>query len=492
MSTLQQSSGVIRIIYPILSKFEAENKMTMAEESTRYEEWLTTIANTRLIYNTMDELEEMLDNHSIHNNGIKRCFNSLQKLRSAYRDLKVETDLMTDGIIHLDEALQHYQKAWNFFHNHLYRRSHPDQVAIELLSYCYPPYIREGLGAKRASIYQQVIEQNINVPFLLLLLLKAVPGYDSKEGDVANISWLFEHVMNLLEQFTSNNQEFSVLPSILRAREESNKSRLMLLYHVSRILDTYESYIESTNIYHTANYIKTSRINPDIVGYWNECEGQLLYTDFWQIEDALEYGTYFMTHWHKDAENRLTGVRYTLFIVESADGDAIYYLLHPEAMKRRMKRQPYSDADQVWYKTERLEATPSALPLHRMLHSRKWPLEISLTRCTDADVVHQYDDWLKHCCEIVKPFRQWEYDFRPNLYAITQHHLYIPSDNQGEFYKVPKSAYRGFEQIGMDDNIGTMVMNRKTYLVFDELMLYIGTSKKELQKYGIDRTNCIE
>ena len=188
MSTLQQSSGVIRIIYPILSKFDAENKMTMAEESTRYEEWLTTIANTRLIYNTMDELEEMLDNHSIHNNGIKRCFNSLQKLRSAYRDLKVETDLMTDGIIHLDEALQHYQKAWKFFHNHLYRRSHPDQVAIELLSYCYPPYIREGLGAKRASIYQQVIEQNINVPFLLLLLLKAVPGYDSKEGDVANIS----------------------------------------------------------------------------------------------------------------------------------------------------------------------------------------------------------------------------------------------------------------------------------------------------------------
>ena len=42
------------------------------------------------------------------------------------------------------------------------------------------------------------------------------------------------------------------------------------------------------------------------------------------------------------------------------------------------------------------------------------------------------------------------------------------------------------------DNSGTMLMNGKTYLAFDELMLYIGTTKKELQKYKIERVNCIE
>ena len=44
----------------------------------------------------------------------------------------------------------------------------------------------------------------------------------------------------------------------------------------------------------------------------------------------------------------------------------------------------------------------------------------------------------------------------------------------------------------IDGNVGNMQTNGKTYLAFDELMLYIGTTKKELQKYKIERVNCIE
>lgn len=464
----------------------------MIQEPAKYEEWLTTIANTRLVYNTMDELESMLDSKSIHNNGIRRCFTSQQKMRSAYRDLKVEVDLMTDGILNLDRVLLHYQKAWSFFHDNLYRRANPEQVAIELLSFCYPPYIRKGIGAKRAAIYQQIIEQDINVPFLLLLLMKSIPGYDSKDGDVNNIPLQFQRIMALLQNFTGNESEFSVLPAITRAREETNKSRLMLLFHVSQILDTYESYADTSNVYDTANHVKASRVNLDIAGYWNECGGELLYTDFWQIEDALNYGTYFMTHWHKDAESRLTGIRYTLFIIEGTDGNLIYYILHPEAIKRRMNGLAYEDADQVWYKTDWLDDCPSELPLHRLMYSAVWQQDIHLTRCTDHDVVSQYERWLNNGCEIVKPYQHLEYDFRPNLYAVTQNHLYIPSENEGEFYKVPKDAHDGFERIQIDDNVGIMQMNGKTYLAFDELMLYIGTTKKELQKYKIERVSCIE
>ena len=68
----------------------------ITEESNKYEEWLTTIVNTRFLYNTMYEIEAMLDNHSIHSNGIKRSFSSPQKMRSAFRDLKVEVFSLTD------------------------------------------------------------------------------------------------------------------------------------------------------------------------------------------------------------------------------------------------------------------------------------------------------------------------------------------------------------------------------------------------------------
>lgn len=464
----------------------------MIQEPAIYEEWLTTIANTRLIYNTMNELEDMLGNNSIHNNGIKRCFTSQQKMRSAYRDLKVEVDLMTNGIVNLDSVLLHYQKAWNFFRDNLYRRTNPEQVAIELLSFCYPPYIRKGIGAKRAAIYQQIIEQNISIPFLLLLLMKAIPGYDSKDGDANDMPLQFQRIMALLQKFTGNDSEFSVLPAITRAREEENKSRLMLLYHVSQILDTYEAYADAANIYETANDVKASSVNLDIVGYWNECGGELLYTDFWEIEDALNYGTYFMTHWHKDAENRLTGIRYTLFISEGSDGNLIYYILHPEAIKRRMKGRAYEDSDQVWYTTDWLDDCPDELPLHRLMYSAVWQQDIHLTRCIDDNVVSQYERWLSKGCKIVKPYQHLEYDFRPNLYAVTQSHLYIPSENEGEFYKVPKEAHDGFERIQITDNVGIMQMNGKTYLAFDELMLYIGTSKRELQKYKIERVSRFE
>ena len=464
----------------------------MNQEQNLYEEWLTTIANTRLVFNTMEELEQFFDNRSIHNNGIKRCFVTKQKLRSAYRDLKIEVENMTDGIVNLDRVLSHYQKAWYFYRDNLYRRANPEKIAFEILSYCFPPYISEGIGGKKAALFKQIVKQDINVPFLIMMLMKVIPGYDSKDGDVIDMSRQYEQVILLMEKFVGGATYFNLLPIITRAREESHKTRLLLLFYVQQILDTYESYTDSDNLYDLANDIKESTVNLDIVGFWNECGGKLLYTDFWQIEDALDYGTYFMTHWHKDSENKLTGIKYALFIMEGIDGNLIYYLLHPEAIKHRMSGLQYGDADHVWYQTEMLENTPLELPLQRLIFSGVWPLKINLTRCREDNVISTYEKWMNHDCQIVKPYQHLEYEFHPNLYAVTKTHLYIPSENEGEYFKVPKSSFDGFDRIQITDNVGTMVMNGKTYLAFDEFMLYIITSKSELKKYEIERVNCIE
>ena len=93
----------------------------MTSDNPKYEEWLTTVANTRLIFNTIEELEDLLDNHSIHSNGIRRCYSSPQKLRAAYRDLKIQVEQITHGLINLDILLEDYSNAWNFFRQNLYR-----------------------------------------------------------------------------------------------------------------------------------------------------------------------------------------------------------------------------------------------------------------------------------------------------------------------------------------------------------------------------------
>lgn len=94
-----------------------------------YEEWLTAIASTRLLFNTMAELEDWLDNHSLHNNGVKRSFKSVQRMRAAFRDLKEQVRLDTDEAEDLEMLLGEYQTAWRFYEEHLSRRANPEELA---------------------------------------------------------------------------------------------------------------------------------------------------------------------------------------------------------------------------------------------------------------------------------------------------------------------------------------------------------------------------
>lgn len=463
----------------------------ITEEHNKYEEWLTTIANTRLLFNTVEELEIYLDNHSIHSNGIKRSIVGKAKLRSVFRDLKIEAALMTAGVVDLDKMLMHYKKAWDFYKNNLSRRNSPTQIALELLRYCYPPYQSEGLGKKKLAVFEEVTIQNINIPFLLLMLLKIIPGYDSKEGDVVNIAHQYEQAMELMEHFSEGGTVFSVLPSITKARGEKNKTRFMLLYHISQILDTYESFIDSENLYVTSSEMKASSIDLELDGYWNECEGKLLYTDFWQIEHALNAGSYFATKWHKDSTGTLIGTRYTLFLNEGQDGRLVMYMLHPESIVNRMKGKEYSDGDNVWYVTDMPESVaPSQLPFVRYMSSNVWSQNLPLTRVTDDNVIAQYDNWFKKC-DVRKMFEELEYEFHPDIYAVTKNDIYVPTGTEGEFYKIPRDAVDGFNQIQLNDNVGLMKMNSTTYLAFDEMLVYIPTSRSSLKKYGIEKVNCI-
>lgn len=464
----------------------------MIPDNAKHEEWLTTISNTRLLFNTMSELELMLDNFSIHSNGIKRSFPSPQKMRSAYRDLKAEVALMTDDILDLDDVMRDYQRAWAFFRDNLYRRTNPEQVALELLAFSYPPFIYDEISPKRLRIYQAAEDLDINIPILILLLLKALPGYDSKVGDVADIDQIFARVMKLLRKFAEADSSISVLPAVTRALEDPHKSRISLLYYVTQVLDAYQSWANNTALYNTSNMVKSAQVPLDIEGYWNECDGKLLSTNFWQIEACQNEGCYFITRWHKDADHKLTGIRFTMFITQASDGQLSYYWLHPQAIEHRIKGIPYSDQDQVWYLSPSLDNHPDKIPLHRAIYSGVWTTDIALTRCVDPDVVAQYDRWLNGACEIVKTFEHLEYKFYLTIYAITPTHIYVESENQGEFYKIPKDACEGFDHTVITDNVGLMFMNKKVYIAFDELLLYIPTSKKSLQKYGIERVNKID
>ena len=461
-------------------------------DQNKYEEWLSCIANTRLVFNSISELEHFLEAPSIHSNGIKRCFTSFQRLRSAFRDLAYEIDEQTDGNLDLKTILIQYQKSWTFFRENLSRRSHPFEVALELLRYHYPPYLRNNIGRKKQAIYRAVEKQHISVPFLILFLLKGFPGYDSKNGDVTDINVLFEKVLSLLEKLTEGCDIYTKLPSIIAAREEPKKTRLSLLYHISSILNTYEAYSSQNNLYDASAEIKSRKVYLDLTGYWNECDGKLQNTTFWELEPAINDGAYFATFWQKDAGNNLTGTRFTLFHFEHDVGSLVAYMVHPEAIKNRMKGNPYTDKDHVWYNTDLpANKTPLKLPFRRLMASSVWKANLNLTRITDQKTIGIYENWFK-TCNIKRPYSHLEYTFFPEIHAITQDDIYLSTEDGQAFYKIPKSSFEGFENIQIGDNIGLMRMDGKTYFAFDEFLIYLPATNHTMKKYGITIVDSIK
>lgn len=451
----------------------------------KYEEWLSCIANTRLIFNTITELEDFLEAPSIHNNGIKRCFTSFQRIRSAFRDLSCEVDDFTNGSISLKLLLKEYKEAWDFYKDNLDRRSDPYNVALALLKFHYPPFSYDKIGKKKFSIFEEIEKRNISIPFIILFLLKVIPGYDSKNGDITNIDYLYATTLKLLEEFTEGSTLYDKLPVIISAKEEPKKTRISLIYHVYDILNTYDVYAEQESRYEVSDEIKAKKVNLDIEGYWNECEGKLINTSFWQIESTIDEGSYFATLWQKDANNNLTGIRYTLFLLKHPDGNLIAYMMHPEAIKSRIKGLAYTDKDHVWYSTSfPINNQPLNLPFKRQMASSVWKINFNLTRVTDQKIKDVYDNWF-NTCKIQKPYGNLEYTFIPNIYAITQEDIYIPTEDGEKLYKVPKSSFEGFEQIHINDSVGLLKMEDKTYFAFDEFLLYLQINSNTMKKYGI-------
>ena len=461
-------------------------------DDNKYESWLTTIANTRLIFNRMEELEDMLDNHSIHGNGIKRSFTSPQRMRSAFRDLMVEVFEQTGYNIHLEMFLEDYKKAWAFYKEHLSRRSNPDTLPMDILRYFYSPNMADTVSKKRQDIFLLAKEQKVDEVMLILIQMKALPGYESKEGDPADFAYQYEKVMQLLEKF-SGSGVFEVPPAINRARIEENKTRLMLYYHVLCILDVYRSFAKKMNMYDLSTNLKTSLFPLDLEGIWNECGGTSQLTHFWQFEQTESNACFFATLWKKDAENNLKGIRYTIFCMEGDNGNIVVYMMHPLSMRHRIEGKAYSDIDHAWYTMPAPESLrPNELPLKRLLPSSVWKHEISLTRVTDEKTLALYNRWLHKDCVVIDEYEQDRYLFLQKLFAVTSTHLYISSENEGEYYKVPRDSREGFDRIQIGDNVGILKMGDETYLAFDEFLLYIPITDDELKKYGIARVRSIE
>ena len=435
-----------------------------------YEEWLTTIASTRLLFNTMADLENWLDNHSLHNNGVKRSFKSVQRMRAAFRDLKEQVRLDTDEAEDLEMLLGEYQTAWRFYEEHLSRRANPEELAFPRI----------------AQTFLQVQTEHISTPFLVAFLLKAIPGYGSRDGDATDMPQKYEAVMQLLERVTSNTSTFTLLPALAKAKQEQNKTRLMLIYHTREVLEIYNGLTHPQGIYDTADNVKQQTMVLELDGFWNECKGRNEHTHFWQFVEADNNTGHFMYHWEKLADGTMRHTRFLVRFLCGEQGKPVANIMHPLAFWQHIQGHPYSDAVNTYYLVEKSKGKrPLKLNLLREFPCQEWPAKINLTRVMDEALNEQYANWIAHSKEITALYPSAEYLFHPSLFAVSVNYIYILSVIDDFLYRIPRDAHDGFERIKMGDNVGVLLMDNKAYLAFDELDVYLPIEPETLEKYGI-------
>ena len=230
-------------------------------------------------------------------------------------------------------------------------------------------------------ILEEIEEKNYSIPILVLLLLKAWPGYESKEGDVKDFDILYDKVIAFMNDITKNSGYFEQMPAVNDAMQELHKTRITLLNHVKCILSSYADFASPSSIYELSQLMKDNLVDLDIEGYWNEYGGKMSRSDFWLIEKTAYAGMYFATKYNKKQNNVVEKLRYSMQISKSATS-LFVYLIHPKAVKHLVNGIAYDEGDHCYYQAERPKDRNDVteLNLTRTYNYKGWENRITLTK----------------------------------------------------------------------------------------------------------------
>ena len=317
-------------------------------ERPKYLEWLNTIANARLIFNMLDELEDYLDNHNIRTNGVKRCYNTEQKARAAFADVCLyveETAKMTSSDFCI--MMEYYKKTSEYYRTKLSRKKDQEEIIRTILrNYFLEPKSRNCTPSMQI-IMEELINKDIDIPILVLLLSKGWSGYDSKDGDVTNFLQTYNQVIQILSEYAEECACIQPFPPIIAAKKEANKSRLTLAIHVRNIIEKIREFSSPDAIFQTVH--KEKNLDLNIEGYWNECGGKAERTDFWHIERTPNIGLYYAIRYEKKEGCKVERTRYSIDFAEDDYGNVTVLIVHPQAGRHYLEDYEYDESEHCYY-----------------------------------------------------------------------------------------------------------------------------------------------
>lgn len=495
----------------------------MEQDLEKYIGNLSVITSTHLVFNTMDDLQEFMGSNSISNNGIGRAFKNEEELRFAYNYMCKYVKEVSDEAYDLEDLLAEYKEASDYYKSYLSRKSKSDKEKLSriILSENFTQFRNSEVKIPKRykKILDDIRQQKLNISIIVLLLLNVFNTYYSKKGDVVNMDEEFLKIIKFLEDNMETDYVLNVKPIIQIARMKStNKTRLSLLVYMDKILYYPEMISTDEGRFESSLSYREQFTDADIEGYWNINKGDMS-TDFWKIESGIYTGEYWAYH-YRIVNGQNSFVKYQI-ILSKNNNELTAFVTHPKQIKKLIDGVESDESDRMWYKIQcrtikegnKKYNVINAESLYNPQSPNSLKNNYELYKVEKANVIEEYDNITKRATD---KYEEFAYYYERYIYAITRKALYISAHEiklkkeNGEYfleedsidkinnseinkyYKIPIEFREYLSELNLYSNVGRMIfpMNKKEYLAFDDILLYIPIDK--IEEFGIEIVDKIE
>ncbi len=515
---------------------------------------LNWIYKNRLVFNTTAELEAFW-NVKFGNNVIERAFPKPEERRRAYLDLAEKVSDLTYNAIDLNNLMHSVKVASDYYKKKFARRDaeSKEEFAKSLINnYLYPnTWHNSKKKKKEAELVEDFAEGDLlSIAVMILFLLKIVNIDRVQEKE--DISEEFDKAINLIESVLKMdgeeeddedneeedkeispedvNKERQVIedhPLISEARavENAKKTRLNLIYYIVTILDRAEDISNPKLSFDAAKDYIQNLVSLDITGFWGVRTADNT-KDFFLIQPTTVPGLYIFTKYtvkgssNKDYQSsdepfRVEKERYEVAISRLIDHDSSeaegeeyqFYFIKPHIYLDYIKGRPIKTENHAYYYT-RIDASNGIDNIKLHLNTEIWGHQfkdsvrnpwrrtLELCRSNNANPRHEKDiQEAENRGVCVDKFEKYKYELNPTLYnitrAITKDYLYLRTENEGEYFKIPKKTHVSLSKYSFAETTYIIKIRGKMYIGFPTASLYIRISPISLKKWGIERVKSI-
>lgn len=474
------------------------------QEDIQLRNRLNDICLLRLFRNTKKEFGDYIEFNLNNNNSILKI--KPFTARCLYRELEKQISQDTYTDLDINELLNEYKVASALYVREIKKLHINPETDIDLL-YAYLRYVcinelevPECNDKKLNKLINGVnTYPQVRLVPLLLIMLKILPIYTSKQGDVKDINADFTKLYHFFAGFARKELSILEMPVLEIMKhyfiQRHHKNRIMLIHMACCAINSFCSMMNSADSYDLVTHINNNTQLPDIGKYyWYDTAHYNDTTTFWDFEQTAT-GDYFLYKYkfkldlqetHRIKYDITFFIQWNTLILYAAKSSYIYHLL-------KEKKHVQTDK-QAWYKYKMdNEQSPQKIEIYELMAGKDILSFKFLSRLTNENMTEQVNNWkerfrtidIKDENEIAE---REDYIFLSAPIAITKNYIFVKQEigeKEAEitcYYQVPKEINEGLNKISINDFVGILTTNNRKYVGFSPISLYLDITNDEAMK----------